>query len=487
MSGQYTISRDALRRPHHAALRSAGAPFRAARRPDARVPVAASTRRERAGARLDARGRHAGAPRRDRQRRRPLRRHRARCAVPDARLAPRHRARRRQVRRHARRHQRHRVRRSAECAQASACPSRSRSSASATRKACASAPRCSAAAPSPARSIRRCSKPSTRNGITMRDALRELRLRSGARSRRSRARTATCSPTSSCTSSRARCSKPRACRSASSRAINGVVALRRRRAAAWPATRARCRWTCGAMRWRRPPSACSRSSASRSARRRRSSAPSAASRRRPARSTSSPARCVHARRPRAARRAARRRRSPTHPRGRARSPSAATSCDRVETLQELGVAACAPALIERSWSAPSPAEGLPVARLPSGAGHDGMAIGAIAADRHAVRALQGRHQPQPGGIDQRRGRGHRGESAFPLHREIQCSYPRDLVGYGAQPAARRTGRAARAIAVQFVLNYEEGGENTVLHGDAGVGDVPLRDRRRRSRSRARAT
>jgi putative urate catabolism protein len=44
-------------------------------------------------------------------------------------------------------------------------------------------------------------------------------------------------------------------------------------------------------------------------------------------------------------------------------------------------------------------------------------------------------------------------------------YPRDLVGYGRDlPSADWPG-AAR-IAVQFVLNYEEGGENCVLHGDA---------------------
>ncbi|RZL65613.1 MAG: allantoinase PuuE [Variovorax sp.] len=45
-------------------------------------------------------------------------------------------------------------------------------------------------------------------------------------------------------------------------------------------------------------------------------------------------------------------------------------------------------------------------------------------------------------------------------------YPRDLVGYGRDvPHARWPGGAR--IAVQFVLNYEEGGENAVLHGDAG--------------------
>ncbi len=45
-------------------------------------------------------------------------------------------------------------------------------------------------------------------------------------------------------------------------------------------------------------------------------------------------------------------------------------------------------------------------------------------------------------------------------------YPRDLVGYGRNPPqANWPGRAR--VAVQFVLNYEEGGENCVLHGDAG--------------------
>ncbi len=45
-------------------------------------------------------------------------------------------------------------------------------------------------------------------------------------------------------------------------------------------------------------------------------------------------------------------------------------------------------------------------------------------------------------------------------------YPRDLIGYGEQvPHADWPGHAR--IAVQFVLNYEEGGENCVLHGDAG--------------------
>lgn len=45
-------------------------------------------------------------------------------------------------------------------------------------------------------------------------------------------------------------------------------------------------------------------------------------------------------------------------------------------------------------------------------------------------------------------------------------YPRDLVGYGRNPPhANWPGKAK--IAVQFVLNYEEGAENSILHGDTG--------------------
>ena len=44
------------------------------------------------------------------------------------------------------------------------------------------------------------------------------------------------------------------------------------------------------------------------------------------------------------------------------------------------------------------------------------------------------------------------------------NYPRDLRGYGAQPPDPRWPGGAR-IAVQFVINYEEGAENCVLHGD----------------------
>ncbi len=43
-------------------------------------------------------------------------------------------------------------------------------------------------------------------------------------------------------------------------------------------------------------------------------------------------------------------------------------------------------------------------------------------------------------------------------------YPRDLVGYGRTPPDPRWPGRAR-VAVQFVINYEEGGENSILHGD----------------------
>jgi len=44
-------------------------------------------------------------------------------------------------------------------------------------------------------------------------------------------------------------------------------------------------------------------------------------------------------------------------------------------------------------------------------------------------------------------------------------YPRDMPGYGRKPPHPRWPGGAR-VALQFVLNYEEGAENCVLHGDA---------------------
>ncbi|WP_050929214.1 allantoinase PuuE [Aestuariivita boseongensis] len=43
-------------------------------------------------------------------------------------------------------------------------------------------------------------------------------------------------------------------------------------------------------------------------------------------------------------------------------------------------------------------------------------------------------------------------------------YPRDMIGYGATPPDPKWPGGAK-ISVQFVLNYEEGGENNILHGD----------------------
>lgn len=46
----------------------------------------------------------------------------------------------------------------------------------------------------------------------------------------------------------------------------------------------------------------------------------------------------------------------------------------------------------------------------------------------------------------------------------EAAYPRDLIGYGNRPPIVQWPGNAR-IAVQFVINYEEGAENCVLHGD----------------------
>src|SRR4030081_2142533 len=46
----------------------------------------------------------------------------------------------------------------------------------------------------------------------------------------------------------------------------------------------------------------------------------------------------------------------------------------------------------------------------------------------------------------------------------EARYPRDLHGYGRNPPDPRWPGGAR-VAVQFVVNFEEGGENNILHGD----------------------
>jgi len=50
---------------------------------------------------------------------------------------------------------------------------------------------------------------------------------------------------------------------------------------------------------------------------------------------------------------------------------------------------------------------------------------------------------------------------------VSTSYPRDMIGYGATlPHAHWPDNAK--LALQFVINYEEGAENSVLHGDAAA-------------------
>ena len=59
-------------------------------------------------------------------------------------------------------------------------------------------------------------------------------------------------------------------------------------------------------------------------------------------------------------------------------------------------------------------------------------------------------------------------------------YPRDLVGYGQYSPNPRWPNHAR-LALQFVINYEEGGESCILHGDTAseaflseiIGAAPL--------------
>lgn len=48
---------------------------------------------------------------------------------------------------------------------------------------------------------------------------------------------------------------------------------------------------------------------------------------------------------------------------------------------------------------------------------------------------------------------------------MTAAYPRDLLGYGRNPPDAKWPGGAR-VCVQFVVNYEEGGENNILHGDA---------------------
>ena len=67
------------------------------------------------------------------------------------------------------------------------------------------------------------------------------------------------------------------------------------------------------------------------------------------------------------------------------------------------------------------------------------------------------------------------------------NYPRDMLGYGQNPLNPEWPEKAR-ITVQFVINYEEGGENCILHGDPAsetflseiIGAVPFQGERHMS-------
>lgn len=67
---------------------------------------------------------------------------------------------------------------------------------------------------------------------------------------------------------------------------------------------------------------------------------------------------------------------------------------------------------------------------------------------------------------------------------MTSTYPRDLKGYKGKPPKANWPNQAR-IAVQFVLNYEEGAENCILHGDSSseiflseiIGAQPFEGRR----------
>ena len=67
-------------------------------------------------------------------------------------------------------------------------------------------------------------------------------------------------------------------------------------------------------------------------------------------------------------------------------------------------------------------------------------------------------------MTQSRAQGRAGTDRLPASPDGEA-YPRDMVGYGRTPPFADWPNGAR-VAVQFVINYEEGGENNILHGDA---------------------
>ena len=54
-----------------------------------------------------------------------------------------------------------------------------------------------------------------------------------------------------------------------------------------------------------------------------------------------------------------------------------------------------------------------------------------------------------------------------IDQKTMSYYPRNMTGYGCHVPASPWPNKAK-LAVQIVLNYEEGGERCVLHGDSGI-------------------
>ena len=198
-----------------------------------------------------------------------------------------------------------------------------------------------------------------------------VRARSRARRRRRAAPGRTSSPTPSSTSSRVRCSRRKACPSAWSPPSTAPIAFSSR-SKAWPGMRARCRCRCGAMRSPRRPNACWRSNRAAGASR-SSSAPSGRLEAAPGATNVIPGNVRFTIDLRAPSDEQRRRASADVNEA---IPSICArrgvKVDRAPDARRQD-RACAAWLQQQIGSAIE-AEGLPVRRLPSGAGHDGMAL-----------------------------------------------------------------------------------------------------------------
>src|SRR5262249_12866810 len=89
-----------------------------------------------------------------------------------------------------------------------------------------------------------------------------------------------------------------------------------------------------------------------------------------------------------------------------------------------------------------------------------------------VRQLKAMHKPRSSGVRQKALSKIFGGMRQHSFQYLRCNhwagvamrYDRDMRGYGANPPDPKWPGGAH-VAVQFVVNYEEGGENCVLHGD----------------------